>query len=480
MLFSSPIFLFLFLPFALVVDRLPGARARNAALFATSLAFYAWGEPAIVGVMAASILVNHVLARTIERHREQGRSGHVPLAIAVVSNLAVLGWFKYANFIAANLAFVAAHVGWSLPELGPIRLPIGVSFFTFQAISYVVDVHRGVVRTPRDPLAFGLYLALFPQLIAGPIVRYREVEADIRRRVVRLAPFAAGLRRFVRGLAKKVLIADGLGGAVDAIFALQPEQLSPAVAWFGAAAYALQIYFDFSGYSDMAIGLGRMLGLKFPENFASPYRSRSITEFWRRWHMTLSRWFRDYVYIPLGGNRAGRLRTLGHLALVFLLCGLWHGARWTFVIWGLYHGVFLILERMLGEDRVRRMPRAAGHLYALLVVTVGWVFFRADTLAHAVDYLGSMSGLVPATSPGYGLDLFAQGRALASFALGLLCCLPLPERARPASAVGELAERGALPSALGAGSALAHLALLVLCLVFVVAGTQNSFIYFRF
>lgn len=403
MLFTEPSFLFLFLPVLLALYFLPtlkgsayGKRPHgsyaNALLLAASVLFYARGGGAFTWLMLASIAFNYFMAIGVARERSK-----TWLTAAIAVNLVVLGVFKYANFFADNVnaLLTSFHVGpFAMPQ---VLLPIGISFYTFHAISYVVDVYRGDATAQKSPVHAALYLLLFPQLIAGPIIRYREIADQLARRVVRIDDFAEGTRRFVVGLGKKVLIANNVATAADGIFALAPSELTAAHAWLGIVCYTLQIYFDFSGYSDMAIGLGRMFGFRFPENFRWPYVADTVQEFWRRWHMSLSSWFRDYLYVPLGGNRVSKGRMYFNLVLVFFLCGLWHGASWSFVVWGLYHGTFLVLERLGLAAFVRRLPAPVRHAYLLLVVMIGWVFFRADTLQHAFAYLGAMAG---AAAPG--------------------------------------------------------------------------------
>lgn len=394
MLFTDPAFLFLFLPLVLALTWVARTdAARNAVLVAASLAFYATDGGQFVGPLVASIVVNYGLAIAIDRAHATGAAASRALLLATVGgNLVVLGYYKYADFFVANLNAVAGWLGgqaWPLPR---VALPIGISFYTFHAISYVVDVRRGHATAQKNPLHAALYLLLFPQLIAGPIIRYREIAHQLAARAITVAGFAWGVRRLLIGLGKKLLIADTVALPADTIFALPPDQLTTPLAWIGVACYTLQIYFDFSGYSDMAIGLAALYGFRFPENFAYPYVARSVQDFWRRWHLSLSRWFRDYLYVPLGGNRVRPGRVYLNLIVVFFLCGLWHGASWTFVAWGLFHGAFLVLERLGGARLLERLPAPMAHLYTLLAVMVGWVFFRADSLPHALSVLGAMAG----------------------------------------------------------------------------------------
>ena len=390
MVFTSTVFLGLFLPLLFAVYFLANTAARPYVLLLFSLIFYAWGEPSAVVVMIALMVLNYLLALGIAALGNR-RAATALLALAVVSDLGALVGYKYLGFLAANLQPLCrlAGVEFAVPS---IALPIGISFYVFQIISYVVDVRRGDVAAQRNPFKFMLYVSLFPQLIAGPIVRYATIAADIENRRADFENIVAGIRRFAIGLAKKVLIADTMASIVDVIFAAKVETIPTAYCWLGAVAYTLQIYFDFSGYSDMAIGLGRVFNFRFLENFDHPYCARSVQEFWRRWHISLSTWFRDYLYIPLGGNRKGALRTYCNMFTVFLLCGLWHGAAWNFVVWGVYHGVGLVVERAGFGKLVTKLPKPLANAYLLLFVIVGWVFFRAPDLGYAAAYLGNMFG----------------------------------------------------------------------------------------
>ena len=389
MLFTSPDFLFAFLPAFLLCYFAAPAGWRNAVLLAASLLFYFVTAGALTVVLLLSIVVNHAVAHRIAR--ADGAARRAWLGTGVALNLLPLLYFKYAHYALALLAAGAAELGSTLkaPELNPI-LPIGISFFTFQAISYIADVHLARVRPAARLVDFGMYHACFPQVIAGPIVRYEEVEAQVRHRTPQLDDFYNGAVQFCFGLAKKAILADPIGVVADAAFGLSGTP-GFGSAWLGVLAYTLQIYLDFSAYSDMAIGLGRMLGFSYPENFDQPYRARSVTEFWRRWHMTLSRWFRDYVYVPLGGNRAGLGRTLLNLWAVFFLCGLWHGAADTFVVWGLYHGALLVSERLARRWVGWTAPGWLGWAWTTIAVMAGWVFFRAPSVPAALRWLGAMA-----------------------------------------------------------------------------------------
>jgi alginate O-acetyltransferase complex protein AlgI len=474
--FSSPVFLFLFLPVTLGLYFVLPTRLRNVWLLAASLVFYGWGEPKFVAVMVASIAINFLLVLWIDRVRDTS-GGWLPLALAIVANLGLLVAFKYTDFLTGNLNALLAPFGIQpIATLG-IALPIGISFFTFQALSYVIDVHRRVAPVQRNPLNIGLYIALFPQLIAGPIVRYVDVARQIEERTVTRSGFAYGVERFVIGLGKKVLLANSLAVPADLIFAIPGDQLSAPVAWLGVICYALQIYFDFSGYSDMAIGLGHMFGFRFLENFRHPYVAQSLTDFWRRWHISLSTWFRDYLYVPLGGNRVAPWRVYTNLFIVFFLCGLWHGASWNFVIWGLYHGAFLVLERMgLGRSIARWYPPFR-HVYLLLVVLISWVFFRAETLPQAMDFLRAMAGLSNASGLEHPFPLYADRQVIVALVIGAIAATPIAAllKRRIASASGRAT---AVVAGLGEVAVLATMLLAAAMLL--AAGTYNPFIYFRF
>jgi len=390
MVFSSAIFLFLFLPLALLVYGLVPRTWKNAVLLIASLLFYTWGEPLFVFILLASITADYYIARAIPKHEKPAQKKLLVLSLFI--NLALLAYFKYANFFFDNISQIHQWMGGNALSHTSILLPIGISFVTFQKISYVIDVYRRDTppQSRWDNLA--LYILMFPQLIAGPIIRYKEVSAQIedRRANENAQNRINGLWRFFIGLSKKVLIANILAEQVDIIFATDPGVLSTGSAWIGMFAYSLQIYFDFSGYSDMAIGLGQAFGFRFPENFNFPYLAQSFTEFWKRWHITLGSWMMDYLYIPLGGNRKGKRRTLINLAIVFLLSGLWHGAAWTFVVWGLYHGCFLILDKLGLRKILQKAGKIPAILFTLLFVMIGWVIFRADTIEYAGHFISRL------------------------------------------------------------------------------------------
>jgi alginate O-acetyltransferase complex protein AlgI len=476
--FSSPIFLFIFLPLVLGVYLVLPRKTWNLWLLVASLLFYAWGEKLYTLIMLASITANYVFGRLIER--ERGKPAMKPVMVAaVVTNLLLLISFKYANFLVNSLNALLAPLGVAPIQLAPVHLPIGISFFTFHALSYVIDVYRADARGQKNFIRVALYVTLFPQLIAGPILRFHQVADQFVSRRLSLPLFASGVRRFLVGLGKKVLIANTLATPADAIFRAAPTTLSSGAAWLGIICYTLQIYFDFSGYSDMALGLGKMFGFHFPENFNYPYISRSITEFWRRWHISLSTWFRDYLYIPMGGNRVSPARNYFNLVTVFFLCGLWHGASWTFVVWGLYHGLFLVVERLPFARRFENLPRFFSHVYALAVVIVGWVLFRADTLSHAFGYLQAMIGLQSTNQPAYTvLALHLNPAVGLALIAGIVGSTPW------ATTLGARLDSMPLHPALRIGvENLVNVALLLVffaALTQLAAGTYNPFIYFRF
>ena len=380
MIFSSPLFLFLFLPVVLGGYLIAG-RFRNLWLLAASLFFYSWGEPKYIVLMGISVVFNYFSGRLLEQ-TEQYRN--LILIISCVFNLGLLGIFKYANFITEtiNQVFVSSF------PLTDIALPIGISFYTFQILSYVIDVYRKEVPAQKNILSLALYISLFPQLIAGPIVRYSDIEQQIIRRQHSVEKFHNGILRFSTGFIKKILVADTVGTIADTMFSA--SNIGCWFAWLGIIAYTLQIYYDFSGYSDMAIGLGKMIGFDFLENFNYPYISSSVQEFWKRWHISLSSWFKDYVYIPIGGSRNGTIKTYRNLLIVFFLTGLWHGAGWNFIVWGLYYAFFLIAERLFLKNLLLKLPAFIRHGYTMLVVMIAWVLFRAKTLAHALNYIKAL------------------------------------------------------------------------------------------
>jgi alginate O-acetyltransferase complex protein AlgI len=475
--FASPLFLFAFLPLALALYYATPNRARNFTLLCLSLAFYGWGERQWVIVMLASTALNWLGALVVEQLAGHARQKWL-LAAIITLNLGALACFKYGDFAIDNLNAFLVPLGMAALARINLHLPLGISFFTFHAISYVVDVYRKESHALKTPLDTALYIALFPQLIAGPIIRYHYIEEQLKKRSPALADVAYGVQRFVWGLSKKVLVANVVAKCADEVFGLGADQLGFGVAWLGVLAYALQIYFDFSGYSDMAVGLGRMFGFRFPENFDYPYVSRSVTEFWRRWHISLSSWFRDYLYIPLGGNRGSKLRTYVNLITVFLLCGLWHGASWAFVIWGALHGLFLVLERSPLGKVLGALPRPLQHAYALIVVCVGWVFFRAPDASFALSFLKAMAGLTNGSPASHPFTLFFTPAVAWAGAIGLILSTPIAQRCKERF---DGAEPRPMPMLLWRFASVCSIFLLfTLSAAYLATRTYNPFIYFRF
>jgi alginate O-acetyltransferase complex protein AlgI len=474
MVFSSVTFLFFFLPVVLGAYYLAPRRARNAVLVIASLAFYTWGAGSIVFALIGSVAANFVIGLRLERAHDAGddRRARRWLAAGVVVNLLLLGWFKYANFGVATWNGALGAVGAPGIPWAAIVLPIGISFYTFHALSYLMDIHRGSARHLASPIDFVLYITFFPQLIAGPIVRFHEIRAQLVERHETVDAFAAGIYRFALGLGKKVLIADTVAPVANAAFGTPTGELSMLGAGLGVIAYAVQLYFDFSGYSDMALGLGLMFGIRLPENFDRPYAARSVTEFWRRWHMSLSRWFRDYLYVPLGGNRGASRQTYRNLVIVFLVTGLWHGANWTFVLWGAYHGVLLLVERLTGAGRGAGIRPAPWQAATVALVVLGWVLFRSPTLDYAAGYYGAL------LRPGLGLPLDVR------VALDPLATICLVFGAGSVLLPRTWVTGVRLENPLAGSHRLLRLAVVGLvlpaALVFVISGTFSPFLYFQF
>jgi len=512
MVFSSVLFLFLYLPVVLglyfVASSLAGLGGRryriktgNLVLLASSVLFYAWGEQWLVFVMLSSTVIDYCCGLTISggwKSRgkpieivdpEQKRTGiqRAALITSIVANLSILGFFKYFNFGVDNVNAMAEALGaeWLVwRDVMRVTLPLGISFYTFQSLSYTIDVYRGQTRATRNFLDFSCFVTLFPQLVAGPIVRYKDIATQLYDRVVTREGFAEGVRRFIIGLGKKVIIANTVAATADEIFGIPTGQLTPGLAWLGILCYTLQIYFDFSGYSDMAIGLGRMFGFRFLENFQWPYIAQSIKEFWRRWHISLSTWFRDYLYIPLGGNRGSVTRNYFNLVTVFFLCGLWHGASWSFVVWGLFHGAFLVIERVGLERVLERCYRPVRHVYTLLVVMIGWVLFRAETLSQAGAYLAAMAGFAGGDGIEHNVPLLVDGELVRILPIGVLFSIPwIPwlqglreERLASRAGWGPRTADGFL----SISSTVVLMGIFLICSMWLSSGTYNPFIYFRF
>lgn len=469
MVFSSLLFLFCFFPIVLIVYFLCPRRGRNLVLFLASLIFYAWGEPVYVVLMLFSTWLDYMLGARVDQCKEKGDMHGAKKAVitSAVINLSLLGVFKYSDFIIGNINTLT---GLQLP-LPQLALPIGISFYTFQTMSYTIDIYRGEAKRQYNIIAFGAYVALFPQLIAGPIVRYQTVADEMMGRKENIDDFAGGISRFMVGLGKKVLLANSIGVVWEQVCGLGMENLPVLSAWIGIAAYSFQIYFDFSGYSDMAIGLGRMFGFHFLENFEYPYMSKSITEFWRRWHISLGTWFREYVYIPLGGNRKGIKRQILNLAIVWMLTGIWHGASWNFLLWGVYYGIILILEKLFLLRWMEKWPRVFRHVYAIFLIAVGWVLFALTDLGQVGAYLSAMFG-----ANGMGWANGATWYLLGSNAL-LLVVLILASTDLPKRAALYL-EKNTFVRVVLKNAAI--VAVFLLAVVYLVNGAYNPFLYFRF
>lgn len=466
MVFSSTIFLCVYLPLVLLGYYICPKKGRNLFLLIVSLVFYAWGEPKYVFLMIFSILVNYIFGRLMDKNRGRQKRMKLLLVLSVVIDLGLLSVFKYTDFVITNInAIFGANF-----DLLNIALPIGISFYTFQAISYTIDVYRDDVRVQKNLIDFGMYITMFPQLIAGPIVRYADVQDQLADRSVTTVDFSEGVMRFVVGLGKKVLLANQMGAVWSDIYALGGD-VSTLMAWTGAIAYTFQIYFDFSGYSDMAIGLGRMFGFKFPENFRYPYQSVSITDFWRRWHITLSTWFKEYLYIPLGGNRRGLARQALNLLIVWSLTGFWHGAGWNFVMWGLYYFVILFIEKLFLLKALDKLPKFFRHVYALLLIIIGWVIFASDDVSVLLPYLGSMFGANGAIG---GMDVYTL---LTKAVLLIICCVASTELPKKLflSAAGAMNEKAAFTL-----KSVLMIALLALSMILLIGDSYNPFLYFRF
>lgn len=471
MVFSSLLFLFRFLPLVLILYYVLPARLRNAVLLAFSLFFYAWGEPVYVFLMLTSITVDYKIGKLINKflQAENRPMARRCLLVSVCYNIGALGFFKYADFC---IGAVNGVLGTHIP-LTNLPLPIGISFFTFQTMSYTIDVYRQVTQAQTSWLKYGTYVSLFPQLIAGPIVQYKTIAEQLERRRECTEDFVYGINRFMAGLGKKVLLANNIGVLWDAVSSMPVQSLPAGTAWLGAFAYAFQIYFDFSGYSDMAIGLGRMFGFHFLENFNYPYTAGSITEFWRRWHISLGSWFREYVYIPLGGNRAGAAKQIRNIAVVWILTGIWHGANWNFVLWGVYYGALLILEKFVFGKALARLPCAARSTYTLFFVVISWVIFAFDSFGMGLSYLKAMF---------FGAGLADKNTVYLFYNYALLLCVlalgstPLP---------GKLAKSA--QKKLGGSSwlftvfqILFYGGVFLLSVAYLVDASYNPFLYFRF
>ena len=462
MVFSSILFLFYFLPIVLALYFIAPKKHRNLILFISSLFFYAWGEPVYILLMLFSVTINYFLGLKIDK--TDGEEKKKLLWIDVAINLGLLGFFKYTNFLIDSINII---LPWDIPLLS-LTLPIGISFYTFQTMSYVIDVYRGKVKAQKNFISFGTYVALFPQLIAGPIVRYSTIDEQLTNRRESIEGFSAGIMRFTIGLSKKVLLADNIGALWETIHATPFSDLTCLSAWLGIVAFAFQIYFDFSGYSDMAIGLGKMFGFTFEENFHYPYISKSITEFWRRWHISLGTWFKEYVYIPLGGNRVSQKRMRLNLLIVWGLTGLWHGASFNFIAWGLYYGVLLMIEKEFLLKGLNKLPAFIQTAYAFIFVLIGWVLFSANNLWEAVRYIGAMFGIGGGgfVNTNFVYDFMAN---LVLLAAGVIALLPYPARLGR-KYLAKSPSYATIPVAVA----------LFLCVAYMVGSSYSPFLYFRF
>jgi len=469
MLFSSLPFLFCFLPLFFIVYLLIKKRTiRNFILLVFSLVFYAWGEPVYVFLMMFSIMVDYTCGYYVSKNIENKKIAKRFVMASVVLNLLILGFFKYTDFLILNLNLIPALS--FLKPLG-LTLPLGISFYTFQTMSYTIDIYRGDAKVQKDITTFGAYVAAFPQLVAGPVIRYHTIAEELNERTESFENFATGLRRFVAGLAKKVLIANNVAALADGVLKLNGSEYGAIGAWLAMIAYSLQIYFDFSGYSDMAIGLGRMMGFHYLENFNYPYIAKSVSDFWRRWHISLSTFFRDYVYIPLGGNRVSQSRWIFNMMIVWMLTGLWHGAAWTFILWGLYFGVILILERLFLQKYLEKLPVVC-NLYTIIIFLFGWVIFRAESVSHIGEIVSSMFG---ANGTGSFIELaerdIVQLPYLIAIVAGIICSMPVSKYL------------GKLLNAKSYGKIIidvSTVAALIYCIFSLAVGSYNPFIYFIF
>ena len=468
MLFSSIVFLFSFLPAVMILYYLLPVRFRNVILLLASLVFYAWGEPVYLFLMLLSILFNYFSGLDIARNLQDKRAAKRSLVFNLIINLAVLGFFKYEGFVLDTLnGILPVHISYhALP------LPIGISFYTFQILSYIIDVYRGNVKVQTNLPNFALYVTMFPQLIAGPIVQYADVDEQLASREVSWTKFGEGSMYFIRGLAKKVLLANTSGMIFTEVSGLAKDNIAVMTAWLGAFAYMFQIYFDFSGYSDMAIGLGKMLGFEFNMNFNYPYVSKSITEFWRRWHISLSSWFRDYVYIPLGGNRVSKIKHIRNLLIVWFLTGLWHGAAWNFVAWGLYYGVILIIEKYLLSPVLDRLPDVVRHIYSIVLVVIGWVLFFSSSFGQAADYIRVMFGA--------GAHGFADRESMYLLTSNLILWLILIFGSTPLVHFRYEHMLRSKKWNTTIINSVVYAALFIVCIAYLVTETYNPFLYFRF
>lgn len=475
MVFSSLTFLYLFLPFVLVFYYIMPRQLRNLFILITGLFFYAWGEPIYVFIMIASTLIDYFAGLVIYKFGGNKTTRRLALIVSVVMNLSLLGFFKYSNFIVENINSIF-HTSFGAPTA---LLPIGISFFTFQSMSYTIDLYRGNIEVQKNPITFAAFVTLFPQIVAGPIVRYEDVAAELKERHLDLDTIWHGILRFCAGIGKKVLIANNIGTLWDSVKVMDINTVPVATAWLGIAAYTLQIYFDFSGYSDMAIGLGEMLGFHFPENFNYPYMSKSISEFWRRWHMTLSEWFKSYVYFPLGGSRKGFGRTIFNTAVVWLLTGIWHGASWNFITWGVMYGILIIIEKLVitllkkknKEYILDKIPGFIKHIYAMLLVMLGWVLFDTKDLPTAFSYMKRMFSFGSTFADEHTVYFLMNFGLL--FVIAIIGCTSL---------VKNLAQKftAKVPSCSHVLSVVYMIVIMLIATSYLVDASYNPFLYFNF
>lgn len=479
MVFSSLIFLLLFFTASILLYYVVPFKLKNAVILLSGILFYAWGEPIYVVVMLLSTMIDYCAGLVMNRFEGRKIPRRICLIVSIVMNLGLLGVFKYSGFIAENINLLAGrelidigHMNFFGLDFLPMNLlPIGISFFTFQSMSYTIDLYLGKIKVQKNPITFAAFVTLYPQIVAGPIVRYDDIAAELGSRRIDLDLIYDGIVRFITGLGKKVLLANGIGQIWETASACAPDELSVLTAWLGIIGYTLQIYFDFSGYSDMAIGLGKMMGFHFPENFNYPYLSKSISEFWRRWHMTLGAWFRSYVYIPLGGNRKGMARTVFNLAVTWLLTGIWHGASWNFILWGVLYGVMIILEKLFLGKLLEKIPAAIGWLYTMLLVVLGWVLFASADLSSAFGYIGAMFG---------GSGVLCDDAALYLLLnYGILLVVGI---FAATDAWKILIERlsARLPSLVGYATPVLKIGVLLLCIAYLSDAGYNPFLYFNF
>ena len=468
MVFSSLIFIFVFLPITILIYYLAPKKLRNLVFFIASLIFYAWGEPIYISIMLFSTFFDFFNGLAIEKYRDNKRISKIILINSLIINLGLLVFFKYSGFFIENINnLFNLSISWE-----GLPLPLGISFYTFQTLSYTIDVYLDKVNVQRNIISFGTYVTMFPQLVAGPIVRYSEIEKELDNRQESLYLFGEGAELFIIGLSKKVLLANNIGLLWDNVKTMPIGEISVLSAWLGILAFTFQIYFDFSGYSDMALGLGKMFGFNFMKNFDYPYISKSVTEFWRRWHISLGMWFREYVYIPLGGNREGQLKQFRNLIIVWLLTGFWHGANWNFIFWGLYYGIFLILEKLLLLDWMEDKPEFLKHIYTLVIVIIGWVFFEFENINLGFSFIKTMFG--------FGTAGFIDGNAIYYlYTNGLLfIMLILASTPRLKNAFSRIQLK--LKNSENIVIPIGYIILMFLCTAYLVNETYNPFLYFRF